>query len=220
MKTLYPFAIALLLAMSALAQQKNSAATQPLSPAKPVATAPANAMPQPSPEIQKLKWLVGRWHVEEKYEPSSFVPKGGEGKGIETIHEGPGKLSLLANYRSEGPMGAFEGHGIIVWLPQEKVYKYYWVDNLDPAGEVSTGKWEGKDLVFTYISDMMGKKTVTKEVYTDIAPDSYTFYFDMGPQGTTPKRVMTFKYTRSEAPGREGRGRRDSDPSPPSAPKQ
>ncbi len=226
MKLEQALAIALLLTAAAVAQKDKDSAKPPsqsnsTSQAAAPAAAPANAMPQPSPEIQKLeKWLVGRWKVEEKFEPSDFLPKGGEGKGMETIHSGPGKLSLVANYQSQGPMGAFEGHGMIAWSPQEKVYKSYWVDNLDPPGEVSIGKWEGKDLVFTYISDMMGKKMIMKEVYTDITPDSYTFYFDLGPQGQPLKRTMTFKYIRAEAPVREGRGSRDSEPPQQSPPKQ
>ena len=223
MKVVYgfAFAITLLLAVPALAQKDTATSKPAAADAKPAAAIPANSMPQPSPEIQRLeKWLAGRWKVEEKFEPSDFVPKGGEGKGRETIHSGPGKLSLIANYRSQGPMGAFEGHGIITWSPQEKAYKSYWVDNLDPAGEVSTGKWVGNDLVFTYVADMMGKKMTTKEVYTDITPDSFTFYFDMGMAGQALKRAMTFKYTRAEAPVREGRGSRDPETTPESTPKQ
>ena len=211
MKTLNIFAMVLLLLLvPALAQKSDSKPQSATS--KTTADTAEGAMPKPSPEIQKLqKWLVGRWQVAEKFEPSDFVPKGGEGKGTETIHAGPGNLSLLANYHSQGPLGAFEGHGIIVWSPQEKVYKLFWVDNMDPAGELSTGKWEGKDLVFTYNSEMMGKKMTTKEVYSDITPDSFTFYFDMGPQGKPLKRALTFKYTRAEAPTRSGRGSRDSE---------
>src|SRR3954462_14621095 len=62
--------------------------------------------PKPSAEMKRLSRAIGgRWQVEEKYETTPFTPQGGEGKGTATIHRGPGGLSLITNYSSNGSMG-------------------------------------------------------------------------------------------------------------------
>src|SRR5579872_5397243 len=59
----------------------------------------APGKPKPSPEMKKLsRLLVGRWQVEEKYEISQFTPQGGEAKGEDVVHRGPGGLSIISNY--------------------------------------------------------------------------------------------------------------------------
>src|SRR5438105_9170942 len=85
---------------------------------------PTAEKPKPSPEMKKLaRALGGRWQVEEKYEVTPFTPQGGEGKGMNVVHRGPGGLSLITNYTSAGTMGEYHGTGITTWSPEENVYK-------------------------------------------------------------------------------------------------
>jgi len=159
-------------------------------------------MPKPSPEIQKLiKMLAGTWSASEKVEPSEFMPQGSSGSGTDTVKAGPGGNSLVSDYRSKGPMGSFSGHGIIYWDPKRQVYSSVWCDSMSPEGcEVgATGKWEGDNLVFNAEGEMVGKKFRSKQVYTDIKPDSYTFYIDSSMDGGPMKRFLTITYTRKPA---------------------
>lgn len=159
-------------------------------------------MVKPSPEIQKLiKTFGGAWTATEKVESSEFVPQGGSGTGTDIVKAGPGGNSLVSDYYSKGPMGSFTGHGIIYWDPKRKVYSSVWCDSMSPEGcEVgASGKWEGNDLVFDAESEMMGKKFRSKQVYTDIQPDSYTFYIDSSADGGPMKRFLTINYTRKPA---------------------
>ena len=155
---------------------------------------------KPSPEMQKIiKMFAGTWSSTEKHEPSEFLPNGGTGTGSDTVKAGPGGNSLISDYRSKGAMGgSFSGHGIIYWDAKHQAYSSVWCDNMSSEGcEVgATGKWEGNDLVFTAEGEMMGKKYEMKQVYTDIKPDSYTFYMDMSNVGGPMKRTMTITYTR------------------------
>ncbi len=155
-------------------------------------------MVKASPEIQKLiKMFAGTWTASQKIEPSEFMP-GGSGTGTDTVKAGPGGNSLLSDYRSKSAMGSFSGHGIIYWEPKRQVYSSVWCDSMSPEGcEVgATGKWEGSDLVFNSEGEMMGKKFQSKQVYTDIKPDSYTFYIDSSMDGGPMKRFLTITYTR------------------------
>ncbi len=158
-------------------------------------------MAKPSAEIQKLiKTLAGTWSASEKMEPSESMP-GGSGTGTDTAKAGPGGNSLVSDYRSKGPMGSFAGHGIVYWDAKRQVYSSVWCDSMSPQGcEVgATGKWEGNDLVFNAEGEMMGKKFRSKQVYTDIKPDSYTFYIDSSMDGGPMKRFLTIAYTRKPA---------------------
>jgi hypothetical protein len=147
--------------------------------------------------MKKLAHLMGgRWQVDEKYEVTPLTPQGGEGKGTNAVHRGPGGLSLITNYTSTGAMGEYHGTGITTWSPEEKVYKQFWVDNGAQGGELWTGKWDAETLVFT-TTEKMGEQTIHwRETYLAVTNDSFTVAFDMGPFETDMKRFMTFKFTR------------------------
>jgi hypothetical protein len=66
-------------------------------------------------------------------------------------------------------------------------------------GEVTTGKWEGNDLVFTGESEMQGKKYKTQQKFTDITPTSFTFKLASAEEGQPMKEVMTIKYKKAGA---------------------
>ena len=197
----------LLATMTAVAVLSYSAAAFDKAQKKPEQTTPAikespakdaNAdKPKPSAEMKRLsKALGGRWQVEEKYEVTPFTPQGGEGKGTEIVHRGPGGLSLLLNYSSNSPMGEYHGFGIIAWSPEQSAYQEYWVDSGAPGGEVWTGKWEGDSLIFT-TTQKMGDKTINwKQTLTGLGNDVFTVTFDMGSAQNESKSFMTFKFTR------------------------
>ncbi|HUS20044.1 MAG TPA: DUF1579 family protein [Terriglobales bacterium] len=182
------------------------AAESKTSPANPAASAPF-AMPKPAPEIERItNMLQGRWETEEKHEPSEIVPQGGTGKGVEAIRPGPGGLSLISEYQSEGPGGIFAGFGLMTWDSAAKVYHIHWTDNTAPGVSVMTGKWEGKDLVFTGSETMMGKKLFSRHAFTELAPTTFIYTIDMGPALTQLKRAVTIKYSKVNM--EEMRGRR------------
>lgn len=172
--------------------QAKPASAQPAKP-KPDAAGP----PQPAPEMERLlKQLGGRWNTEEKHEPSAMLPNGGTGKGQEGIRPGPGRLSLIGEYTSQGPMGEFSGIGIINWVPAENAYKIHWFDNTMAGVTVMTGKWQGNDLVFTGSEMMEGKRMYSRHAFTELKPESFTYTIDMGPAADQVKRAVTIKYTK------------------------
>ncbi|MEO6120053.1 MAG: DUF1579 family protein [Terriglobales bacterium] len=143
-----------------------------------------------------IKQLAGRWTTEEKHEPSEMMPQGGTGKGQEQIRPGPGKMSVIVEYSSQGPMGEFSGIGLILWDAAARVYRLHWTNNTNPALTVLTGKWEGNDVVFTGSEMMVGKKVVTRHAITELTPNAFTYTIDTGQAAAQLKRTMTVKYTR------------------------
>ncbi len=200
--------LVLALVVSMAAQAPQGGTGQPDAKAKPAEKPPVGTktaeptkagpeMPKPAPEIERLlQQLQGRWTTDEKHEPSEMLPQGGTGKGQEAIRPGPGKMSIIAEYSSQGPMGEFAGIGLITWDPTAHVYRLHWTDNTGPGVTVTTGKWEGKDLVFNGTDTMMGKKLFSRHAFTELTPTAFTYTIDMGPTATQLKRAMTIKYTK------------------------
>lgn len=101
---------------------------------------------KPGPEMEKLRFLVGDWTYEEKYEASPFGPAG-TGKGTMQCRLGPGGFSIVVDFRTNTATGESVGHEIQTWDPAAKKYTFYAVGNEFPGAIVSTGNWEGNALV-------------------------------------------------------------------------
>jgi hypothetical protein len=179
-----------LLCFAAAAQNKPADAKKSTADAAP-------AMPKPSAEMKELRQLMGTWTTDEKFEPSPFMPPGGTATGTNTARLGPGGFSVLMEQHSKSAMGAFAGHGVFTWDPNEKAYKFFWADSMTPGVVTETGHKEGENLVFTGETTMQGKKIATKDVMSDRTPTSYTLTSYMN-DGSGEKQMMTIKFTKQE----------------------
>ncbi len=200
-------ALAVCVAISTIGMAQEKAASGGKKAAKPAAPAEAKKaaqpagppVPKPSPEMQKLtKMMVGTWDTAEKMEPMMGMPAS-EGKGKAVFTRGPGGLSLIQNYNSQGSMGKFSGHGISYWDEKAKAYTGMWCDSMTPGGCANAGmsKWEGDKLVGTMEMDMGGKKETMRMTYSDIKPDSMLFTMESSEDGGPMKKTGTIQYTRA-----------------------
>ncbi len=185
---------------AALAAQKASTPSK----SKTAKSAGQQAMPapKPAPEMTKLiKMMSGNWTVAEKAEPSPMMPKGGTGKGTAKLWAGPGRTSLMENYRSNGVMGPFTGFGTFWWDPKAQLYRGVWCDSMTPSGCDASGttKWEGDKLVGTMEGEMNGQKMVSRFTYSDWKPDSFVMTMESGTDANSLKPMMTMTYTRAAA---------------------
>ena len=186
-------AVLLALAVPLAGQQKSAI------PSKKSKSASADSTPAPSPQMERLsKMLLGSWNTSEKFEPSSFMPKGGSGKGTETFHSGPGGLSVIADYQSQSKdLGSnFRGHAILNWNEAQKSYQAYWIDSMSPAPTLLSGNWQGDDLIFSGTADMEQKMDI-KWIYKDIAANGFTFVEESAESGKPTKETMSIKYSRA-----------------------
>lgn len=163
--------------------------------------------PQASPEMTKLiQTMSGTWTVAEKYEQSPMFPTGGSGKGTAKFWAGPGGMSLLESYHSNGMVGNFSGFGTTWWDPKAQAYRAVWCDSMTPNGCDSSGtsRWDGETLSGMMESEMNGQKMVTKITYTNWTPNSFVMIMSTGPDANSLKDVMTDTYTKAAAAAKTG----------------
>jgi hypothetical protein len=72
-----------------------------------------------------IKFYRGTWAYTETYSKSPSFPNGGENTGIYTSELGPGGMSIVNRFHSQGPVGDFEGLLVMTWDAREKDYKAY-----------------------------------------------------------------------------------------------
>lgn len=164
-------------------------------PAEKKAPAASMTRPQPGPEMGKIKFLIGTWTYTEKHEPGAMGP-GGEAKGTYTAKLGPAGLSIVTDFRSTGPTGESVGHEVITWDANAKAYKFYAFTNDVAGGIISTGRWEGANLVTTGELEFAGQKIAMRGVMSDITGNSVSWQMYTGAPGTVLKLAVTGKATK------------------------
>jgi hypothetical protein len=151
-----------------------------------------------SPEVQQLTAvLAGEWKTTEKFGPNE---NGAAGAGTFSIRKGPGGNSLIVDYTSQSKMGPYSSSRIIYWDGKEGHYRGFYCDSLQPVGcgEVGTGAWEGKDLVFESTSRGPNGPLQMRQRFSRISAASFTFSIDIINQGE-PQRTLTIQALRSAA---------------------
>lgn len=203
MKKTLVFCAVALLTVSAMAQDKPAAKTaKPSDKKAPAAQGGMPPAPKPSPEMQKMaKLFVGKWTAVTTTVAGGGMPAT-EAKGEATFYRGPGGLSLIEDFKSDGgSFGAFRGHGITYWDDKAKNFTGIWCDTMTPTGCANggTSKWEGDKIVgFMEMPDEKGVMAKYRMAYSDIKPDSVTFSME-APDGSNYKPMMTIVYTRAAA---------------------
>ena len=114
------------------------------------APAAAQAAKPGAAEMDRLKFYLGEWDYTETYPKSPFSPNGGKNTGVYSSKLGPGGQSLVNSFRSQGPVGDFEGLIVMTWDAREKAYKAYVFGNGIPGAVVETGQFEGDALVYRF----------------------------------------------------------------------
>ncbi len=107
--------------------------------------------PRRTAEHEQLDFMAGEWKTKEEYPPAPWMPKGGSGEGHATIRWAVDGLCLVTDYQTKGSMGdSFEGHGVMGYDPDAKVYVGHWYDSRMPTGTEGRGSIEGTSLVLHY----------------------------------------------------------------------
>jgi hypothetical protein len=165
---------------------------------------------QPAPEMLRLsQGLLGTWDVSETYLPGPGLPQGGRGRGGAVIATGPGNLSLILDYRAQGPAGPLAGHSVITWSPEEKVYHKYWVESAVAGGLLLTGRWEGASLVFTGRQLQMGRPFTLRFTLSGLSEKGFHILYEMGPEGGRLAPLVEYRFTRAP-----GGAKRKQEPAP------
>ncbi|HLG13827.1 MAG TPA: DUF1579 family protein [Blastocatellia bacterium] len=159
-----------------------------------VARAQAPQMPKPGPEMKRLAYFVGTWNSEMELKASPLGPAG-KITAVERYQMSYGGFFLLAHSTFKTPMGTVKELAVFGYDTQAKVYTYNSFNNFGES-EHFTGTIADK--TWTWTSDMMMEGKMTRQKFTleEVSRTSYTFRFDMQPEGGSWINVMEGKATK------------------------
>jgi len=155
------------------------------------------AKPTPGPEVKKLEYFAGNWTSIGDIKQSPFGP-GGKFTGSEQNSWMPGGFFLLSHVNENTPMGPGKSMAIFGYDPEEKVYTFQAYNSMGMA-EHAKGTLAGDTWTWTNEEKMQGKMYRGRYTIKVTSPTSYTFKFEMAPEGGDWQTVMEGKATKSAA---------------------
>jgi hypothetical protein len=163
----------------------------------PNSAAPGGTKDHAAAQIDKFARLVsGTWDVEGFSAPGAPVK---EDTGRTVLKFGPGNLSLIEDFHSEGSGGKVDALGLFWWDEKAGGYRTMFCANAEPDGCIlynGTGRWEGDAVVFRFILQVNGAADYVKEVISRSNPDSFTAVFSHGKSEALLKPTYTWRHTR------------------------
>lgn len=149
-----------------------------------------------SPEVDRLRFLVGDWKIDAVYPKSDLFPNGGEEHGTYSCHPGPGGFSMVAEFKADGLEGHIEGLDVTTWDPQEKAYRMYTFGNVFPGAYETRGDWDGDNFVLTGDFAVGDTKITFKQSTHQDSPDTITLQEWFSQAGGQMQLMQTTKATR------------------------
>ena len=153
-------------------------------------------MPQPSPELKRLGYFVGKWHSEGEMKPGPFGP-GGKFTESQDVQWMPGGFFLIINADEQSPMGNGKTLMIMGYDSEKNAYTFSAFNSMG-QNEVATGTLEGN--TWTWLSDsvMGGKAVKTRFTMKGLSPTSYTTKFEMSSEGGGWNTIMEGTTTKAK----------------------
>jgi Protein of unknown function (DUF1579) len=161
-----------------------------------IAWGQTEAPPKPSPELQKLNYFVGNWTSEGDMKPGPMGP-GGKITIKEDAKWMDGGFFVVFHSSFTGTMGNGTAIAFMGYDPQEKVYTY---DEFNSMGEAVHSKGHLEGDTWTWTNEMkMGPQTIQARFLQKIvSPSTYTYKFEMSPDGSNWNLVMDGKDVKSK----------------------
>jgi len=161
------------------------------------ATAFAQETPKPGPQHAKLDYYVGHWTSEGDVKAGPMGP-GGKFHADDHIEWMDGHYFIVIHSKfTGGGMPSGSSTAYMGWDPNDKVYTY---DEFNSTGEAvhSKGTVDGDNWVWT--NDMkMGPQIMKGRFSVKIlSPTSYTYKFEVSPDGNNWSLVMDGKETKQK----------------------
>jgi hypothetical protein len=149
--------------------------------------------PKPGPEMEHIKFLIGRWNTDSEYEKTSMIPEGGKSTGWYEARLGPGGFSIIADFEENGPLGPEIGHEVISWDPKQDVYTVVTVGNAFPGAVIGKSRWEGSKLVTQHDFTENGTTMHLRSEYSDLKEHS-TRIEEFVQAGDSPAQLLYKSY--------------------------
>ena len=156
-----------------------------------------------NPQIERiLTAMEGTWSITDELAPDASSPKGKTGAGTIIWRPGPGRFSVVEEFRSKQGDVDVTGLGMFWWEEAAGGYHTIWCDSTNPGGCIdfkNTAKWDGSTLVLEEEYELHGKKYTFREVFGDITSDSFTQTLYGGEAGGALKVDETIHARRRKA---------------------
>jgi hypothetical protein len=152
---------------------------------------------KPGLEHKKLDYFVGNWTTEADVKPGPMGPGGKMTVKEDAKWMDGGFFVVIHSAVKGGAMGDSTGVAYMGYDPEERVYTY---DAFNSKGEVVHAKGHVDGDTWSWANDMkMGGQSLKGRYTTKIlSPTSYTYKFEMSPDGTTWNVVMDGKQTKGK----------------------
>jgi len=153
-------------------------------------------MPKPGPELKNLDMFAGSWTLEGDMKPGPMGP-GGKMTETEQCKWMDGGFFLVCHTDFKSSMGNGTETSYLGYDANDKVYTY---DSFNSMGEADHSKGKVDGDTWTWASDSkMGGQTMKGQFIMKVSSSaSYSFKFDMSPDGTTWTTVMGGKATKQK----------------------
>lgn len=159
---------------------------------------PSARAEQPAPEMQRLSSLIlGDYTVVETHHAR---PGRAEwtATGTASYRPGPDAMSIVEDYRSNGPQGAFAAVAVLWWDTGASAFRHFECESGDPCALIDDrGAWDGQAVVFTRHFERQGRKIVYEERYDFADAKGIVITADFSIDGGPKTRSMTITYVRS-----------------------
>ncbi len=156
----------------------------------------AQGMPAPGAEHKKLDYFVGTWTSEGEMKPG---PMGGGGKftsvDMAEWMQGGYFLVLHSDAVMPAPLGKMKSTAFFGYNFEDKKYTFNEFNSMGEANKAE-GTINGDEWVWT--NELKAGDAVMKGRYSMkiVSPTSYTFKYDVSPDGTNWSTVMDGKATK------------------------
>jgi len=154
----------------------------------------AQTPPAPGPEHEVLKKLAGTWDaaLEMVFGPGS-PPVTLSGVETDTLFAG---RWIHTEFKSDMMGQPYEGHGLVGWDPEKKVYVTVWADTMLPGMLRSEGTWDKATSTMTAFTEAPGPAggTVRVKSVTTWPADGERVVKSYMP-ADAPEPYMTITYT-------------------------
>jgi hypothetical protein len=152
---------------------------------------------EPGPQHQEFADCVGTWSTKCKYWMDPSQPPQ-EGEGVSTFETVMGGRYLLERASGNGPMGSFEGLGLMAYNNITGEYEHVWLDDKSTGLMLSKGmaSADGSTVLRGEMVDPTTKdKFATRVVCKKISDDVRTIEMHCNQTGSE-KKSMEITYTR------------------------
>jgi hypothetical protein len=148
-----------------------------------------------------IRALAGEWDTEDTFEPDGSTGGRTTAHSLETFRPGPNRLSLIEEYRGKDPGDRSRGLGVFWWEEASGGIHVLWCDNGTPESGCrllsELGIWQSNNFVLTDVHRAANNELYRREVWSDLAADSFTQTIFQGESMDTMRKFLTIKAHRT-----------------------